>query len=68
MLYLPRSLTVVDGGMVASEHKSIFSLLGVKVTMFDRTPRPLMFMEPELTNKFLNHFMENGGQYIGEAH
>ena len=68
MLYLSRSLTVVDGGVVASEYKSIFSLLGVKVTMFDRTPRPLMFMEPELTNKFLNHFMENRGQYIGEAH
>ena len=68
MIYLPRSLTVVGGGVVASEYASIFSLLGVKVTMFDRTPRPLMFMEPELTTKFLNHFTENGGQYIGEAH
>ena len=68
MIYLTRSLTVVGGGVVASEYASIFSLLGVKVTMFDRTPRPLMFMEPERTTKFLHHFTENGGQYIGEAH
>jgi len=67
MIYLPRSLTVVGGGVIASEYASIFSLLGVKVTMFDRTPRPLMFMEPECTEKFLNHFTTNGGEYIGEA-
>jgi len=36
--------------------------------MFDRMPRPLMFKEPECTSKLLNHFTENGGQYIGEAH
>lgn len=67
MIYLPRSLTVVGGGVIASEYASIFSLLGVKVTMFGRTPRPLMFMEPECTTKFLNHFTDNGGEYIGDA-
>jgi NAD(P) transhydrogenase len=67
MVYLPRSLTVVGGGVIASEYASIFSLLGVKVTMFDRTPRPLMFMEPECTTKFLKDFTENGGEYIGET-
>ena len=29
MIYLPRSLTVVGGGVIASEYASIFSLLGV---------------------------------------
>lgn len=67
MIYLPRSLTVIGGGVIASEYASIFSLLGVKVTMIDRTPRPLMFMEPELTSKFLQHFTRNGGQYFGET-
>lgn len=67
MIYLPRSLTVVGGGVIASEYASIFSLLGVKVTMFDRTPRPLMFMEPECTEKFLHHFTTNGGEYIGDT-
>lgn len=67
MIYLPRSLTVVGGGVIAAEYASIFSLLGVKVTMFDRTPRPLMFMEPECTERFLNHFTTNGGEYIGDT-
>lgn len=67
MIYLPRSLTVIGGGVIASEYASIFSLLGVSVTMFDRTPRPLNFMEPELTSKFLDHFRRNGGNYIGET-
>tara|TARA_B110000037_G_scaffold222204_1_gene296101 strand:+ start:5955 stop:7412 length:1458 start_codon:yes stop_codon:yes gene_type:complete len=67
MIYLPRSLTVVGGGFIAAEYASIFSLLGVKVTMFDRTPRPLMFMEPECTERFLNHFTTHGGEYIGDT-
>ena len=67
MIYLPRSLTVVGGGVIAAEYASVFSLLGVKVTMFDRTPRPLMFMEPECTERFLNHFTTHGGEYIGDT-
>lgn len=67
MIYLPRSLTVIGAGVIASEYASIFSLLGVKVTMIDRTPRPLMFMEPELTTKFLDNFTRNGGTYIGNV-
>jgi len=67
MIYLPRSLTVVGGGVIAAEYASIFSLLGVKVTMFDRTPRPLMFMEPKCTERFLNHFTTHGGEYIGDT-
>lgn len=67
LIYLPRSLTVIGAGVIAAEYASIFSLLGVKVTMIDRTPRPLMFMEPELTSKFLDHFTRNGGTYIGNV-
>jgi len=33
MLYLPSSLTVLGGGVIASEYASIFQALGVKVTM-----------------------------------
>lgn len=67
MIYLPRTLTVIGAGVIASEYASIFSLLGVKVTMIDRTPRPLMFMESDLTKTFLEHFTRNGGTYIGNT-
>ena len=66
MIYLPRSLTVLGGGVIASEYASMFALLGVKVTMVDRAPRPLMFVDPELVSLFLNHFEEHGGIHYGE--
>jgi NAD(P) transhydrogenase len=65
MLYLPASLTVLGGGVIASEYASIFAHLGVKVTMIDRTPRPLAFMDAELTGKFVQAFERNGGRYLG---
>lgn len=43
MLYLPSSLTVLGGNVIASEYASIFQALGVKVTMVDRYPTPLGF-------------------------
>ncbi len=67
MIYLPRTLTVIGAGVIAAEYASIFSLLGVKVTMIDRTNRPLTFMEKELTDKFLDNFTRNGGTFIGEV-
>ena len=65
MLYLPASLTVLGGGVIACEYASIFAHLGVKVTMIDRTPRPLAFVDAELTGKFVQAFERNGGRYLG---
>jgi len=67
MIYLPRSLAVAGAGVIAAEYASIFSLLGVEVVMFDRTERPLAFMDPELTGKFLDSFRRYGGRYIGQV-
>jgi len=65
LLYLPRSLTVLGGGVVGSEYASIFSFLGVKVTLIDRSPRPVRFMDRELTDLFLEAFRSQGGTYHG---
>ncbi len=67
MLYLPKSLTVLGGGVIASEYASIFQALGVKVTMIDRYPRPLGFLDTDLTDAFVATFEGMGGRWIGEA-
>ena len=67
MLYLPPSLTVLGGGVIASEYASIFQALGVKVTMIDRYPLPLGFMDADLTQKFVSSFTEMGGTWLGET-
>jgi NAD(P) transhydrogenase len=66
MLYLPASLTVLGGGVIASEYASIFAHLGVQVTMIDRTDRPLKFMDEEVVAKFVQGFESSGGRYLGQ--
>jgi NAD(P) transhydrogenase len=67
LIYLPRTLTVLGGGVIATEYASIFAALGTKVTMIDKSERPLAFLEPELTERFMASFTANGSQYLGGA-
>jgi len=66
MLYLPASLTVLGGGVIACEYAAIFAHLGVAVTMIDRADRPLKFMDAELVGKFVGDFERSGGRFLGE--
>ncbi len=68
MLYLPASLTVLGGGVIASEYASIFQALGVKVTMIDRYPTPLGFLDSDVVTSFLNAFKAMGGTWLGSQH
>ena len=65
MLYLPSSLTVLGGGVIASEYASIFQALGVKVTMVDRYPTPLVFLDSDMTDRFVREFEAMGGTWLG---
>lgn len=67
MLYLPESLVVLGGGVIASEYASIFQALGVQVTMIDRYPTPLGFLDRDLTDAFIKDFELMGGTWLGNA-
>jgi NAD(P) transhydrogenase len=67
LTYLPRSLTVLGAGVIASEYASIFAALGVQVTMIDKGERPLGFLDPELTDRFVAAFTASGGRYLGTS-
>ncbi len=67
MLYLPKSLTVLGGGVIASEYATIFQALGVTVTMIDKYPLPLGFLDNDLTHTFVDAFEHMGGTWIGNA-
>jgi NAD(P) transhydrogenase len=66
MLYLPASLTVLGAGVIASEYASIFASLGVRVTMIDRSERPVSFIDPELADHFVRGFEASGGRYLAQ--
>lgn len=67
LAYLPRSMTVLGGGVIASEYASIFALLGVEVTLVDRYPQPLGFLDADLTERFVTGFTANGGRFLGDV-
>jgi NAD(P) transhydrogenase len=67
MIYLPASLTVLGGGVIATEYASMFAHLGVEVTMIEKADRPLKFMDGELVSRFLGAFGDSGGRFIGDA-
>ncbi|HLK37713.1 MAG TPA: Si-specific NAD(P)(+) transhydrogenase [Polyangiaceae bacterium] len=67
MRYLPRSLTVLGGGVIASEYASIFAALGVEVIMVDKAPRPLGFVDGEVVSRFVTAFERAAGRFVGGA-
>lgn len=67
MLYLPKSLIVLGGGVIASEYASVFQALDVKVTMIDKYPTPLGFLDSDLTDKFVHAFETMGGTWQGNT-
>jgi NAD(P) transhydrogenase len=67
LAYLPRSLLVIGGGVIASEYAAMFAALGCKVTQADQLDQPLAFLDPELTRFYLDELRRNGGEYIPRA-
>ena len=67
LAYLPRTLLVLGGGVIASEYASMFAALGCKVTQADQFDQPLAFLDPELTSFYLEELRKNGGEYIPRA-
>jgi NAD(P) transhydrogenase len=67
LAYLPRSLLVLGGGVIASEYAATFAALGCRVTQADQHDRPLAFLDPELTAFYVEELQRNGGEYIPRA-
>jgi NAD(P) transhydrogenase len=55
---LPRKMTVVGGGVTGLEYASMFSVLGIDVTLVDKRVRLLEFLDEEIVDE-LTHQMRN---------
>lgn len=56
---LPRTLTVIGAGVIGCEYASMFAALGVRVTLVDRRPRLLPFVDAEIADTLAYHLREN---------
>lgn len=50
---LPRSLTIIGGGVIGCEYASIFAHIGVKVTIVDSRERLLSFLDREIADNLI---------------
>jgi NAD(P) transhydrogenase len=63
---IPRSLAVVGGGVIGCEYASIFTALGVKVSLVDVRDRVLPFLDPELSELLREKLTEMGVEFFLE--
>ena len=55
---LPRSLAIIGAGVIGLEYGSIFATLGIRVTLIDRDPRLLHFVDGELVDALVYHLRQ----------
>ncbi len=55
---LPRTLAVVGAGVIGIEYASMFAALGVEVTLVERRPRPLEFLDDEIVDELIHQLRQ----------
>jgi len=60
MKKIPKSLSVIGGGVIGCEYASIFRALGVSVTLVDGRDRLLPFLDAEIANILRERFLASG--------
>jgi NAD(P) transhydrogenase len=60
MNLLPKSLIVVGAGVIGAEFASMFSQIGVKVTLVDSSPRILCFLDAQIGEALQFHLRDQG--------
>jgi NAD(P) transhydrogenase len=56
---LPRTLAIVGAGVIGLEYACIFAALGVRVTLLDKHPHLLPFVDREIVDALIYHLREN---------
>jgi NAD(P) transhydrogenase len=70
---IPRTLTVVGAGVIGLEYGSMFAALGTKVTLVDKRPRLLEFLDTEIVDDLVYQLRNMGtvtrlGEDVKEIH
>ena len=56
---VPRTMTVVGAGVIGVEYASMFAALGVRVTLVDKRPQLLPFLDSEIVEALTYHLRKN---------
>ncbi len=61
---IPKSMVVIGGGVIGTEYASIFTALGVQVTLVDGRDRLLPFVDAELAERLRAHLTSLGLRFV----
>jgi NAD(P) transhydrogenase len=68
MKFMPRTLTVVGGGVIGMEYGSMFSAIGCEVTIVDQREKILDFIDSEILDDLVYQLRDRGCTFrLGEA-
>jgi len=68
MTSLPRTLAVVGAGVIGLEYASMFSMLGVPVTLVEKRDRFLEFLDNEIVDELMHQMRKHGVVFrLGET-
>lgn len=56
--HLPKTLTVVGGGVIGCEYACMFATLGTRVTLVEARERPLDFVDHEIVDALVYHMRQ----------
>ena len=56
---LPKTLAVVGAGVIGIEYATIFAILGVRVTVIDKRPQLLSFVDQEIVDSLVYQMRQN---------
>jgi NAD(P) transhydrogenase len=62
---LPHTMAVVGGGVIGIEYASMFAALGVQVTLVDKRPRPLEFVDQEIVDELIHQMRKSDVTFRG---
>jgi NAD(P) transhydrogenase len=65
---VPRAMAVVGGSVIGIEYASMFSALGVPVTLIEKRPRPLEFLDHEIVEELIHQMRHRNVTFrLGET-
>ena len=64
MSHIPKTMTVVGGGVIGIEYATIFTALGVQVTLVESRNRLLSFVDGEIVERMQRHLERLGLRFI----
>lgn len=60
MSFIPKTMAVIGGGVIGCEYASVFTALGVQVTLLETHPGILPFVDQEIVARLVTHLKDLG--------